>query len=222
MLGSVARRLRWAFQIRRRRQAQVVGFAASPWSYCSDSCQFDEYSRVFRSCNLVDVSLGRFSYLNSGTRARLCTIGAFCSIGQDVRLGGFGRHPQHVSTHPAFFSQSPPAYVSFHVLPQHQDYAPIVIGHDVWIGDRAQVLGGVTIGTGAIVAAGAIVTRDVQPYTIVGGVPARPIRQRLSPGHAAAMLASNWWTWDMERLRSFGPLIGSDRFDEFIARCAAE
>ena len=177
---------------------------------------------MFRSCNLVDVSLGRFSYLNSGTRARLCTIGAFCSIGQDVRLGGFGRHPQHVSTHPAFFSQSPPAYVSFHVLPQHQDYAPIVIGHDVWIGDRAQVLGGVTIGTGAIVAAGAIVTRDVQPYTIVGGVPARPIRQRLSPGHAAAMLASNWWTWDMERLRSFGPLIGSDRFDEFIARCAAE
>jgi acetyltransferase-like isoleucine patch superfamily enzyme len=222
VLSSLMRRLRWIAKVRTQWQANVRGFVASPWSFCSDSCRFDEYSRVLRNCILIDVSLGRFSYLNQGTRARLCTIGAFCSIGQNVRLGGFGHHPQHVSTHPSFFSPTPLSGVSFHVVSQFVDYAPVTIGHDVWIGDHALVLDGVTIGTGAIVASGAIVTRDVRPYEIVGGVPARPIRQRLPQDRVSEMLATEWWTWDVERLRSFGHLIGSDQFEEFLARCATE
>jgi hypothetical protein len=76
------------------------------------------------------------------------------------------------------------------------------IGHDTWIGHNAQVKPEVTVGHGAVVAAGAVVTRDVAPYTIVAGVPARPLRARLAPGLAERMMALAWWDWDHARLRA--------------------
>jgi len=76
------------------------------------------------------------------------------------------------------------------------------IGHDTWIGHAAQVKPGVTIGHGAVVAAGAVVTRDVAPYMIVAGVPASPLRARLGPDLAARMIALAWWDWDHARLRA--------------------
>ena len=76
----------------------------------------------------------------------------------------------------------------------------IVIGNDVWIGYEAVVLAGVTIGDGAIVAARAVVTKDVPPYTIVGGVPARPIRKRFPDAEIAQLLELKWWDWPPERI----------------------
>ena len=76
----------------------------------------------------------------------------------------------------------------------------IIIGNDVWIGYEAVILSGVTIGDGAIVAARSVVTRDVPPYTIVGGVPARPIRRRFDPETIDALLELRWWDWPLEKL----------------------
>ena len=76
----------------------------------------------------------------------------------------------------------------------------IVIGNDVWIGYEAVILSGVTIGDGAIVAARSVVTRDVPPYTIVGGVPARPIRRRFDQETIDALLELRWWDWPLEKL----------------------
>lgn len=76
----------------------------------------------------------------------------------------------------------------------------IVIGNDVWIGYEAVILAGVTIGDGAIVAARAVVTKDVPPYTIVGGVPARPIRKRFPDAEIAQLLELKWWDWPPERI----------------------
>ncbi len=76
----------------------------------------------------------------------------------------------------------------------------IVIGNDVWIGYEAVVLSGVTIGDGAIVAARSVVTKDVPPYTIVGGVPARPIRKRFGQETIGALLELKWWDWPLEKL----------------------
>jgi acetyltransferase-like isoleucine patch superfamily enzyme len=213
-------RLKWAFVVRPIRQRRVRGFKASLLTYCSDSCEFGEYSRVYRGCILVDVSLGRFSYMNQGGRSRECAIGAFCSVGQEVRLGGLGLHPRHLSTHPSFFSSAPPPGVSFHIVPGFESYSPVRIGHDVWIGDRAVVLDGVTVGTGAIIAAGAIVTREVKPYEIVAGVPARSIGFRVPESRIPALLSTEWWAWDMARLREVGHLIGSNQVDEFLSICA--
>ena len=76
----------------------------------------------------------------------------------------------------------------------------VVLGHDVWIGHGATVLPGVTIGTGAVVGAGAVVSKDVPPFTIVGGVPAKPIRERFPKDVQDGLLALSWWDWTHDRL----------------------
>ena len=88
----------------------------------------------------------------------------------------------------------------------------VTIGHDTWIGHGATILPGVTVGDGAVVGAGAVVTKDVAPYTIVGGVPAKPIRERFDRKIAERYQALAWWDWDHERLRAalddFRDLVG--------------
>ncbi len=85
----------------------------------------------------------------------------------------------------------------------------IVIGNDVWIGYEAVVLAGVTIGDGAIVAARAVVTKDVPPYTIVGGMPAKPIRKRFSDSEIDQLLELKWWDWPPEQIAAHIDLIQS-------------
>lgn len=215
MLPTFFRRLYWVAWARMIAQRKILGFQASILSFCNVNCTFGQYSYVGRQCNLTDVSMGRYSYIGRLSHARLCTIGNFCSIGQEVRLGGLGIHPKHISTHPAFFNASPTG-ISFHSIDGYKDYEPINIGHDVWIGDRAMVMGGITIASGAIVAAGAVVTRDVGPYEIVAGVPARSIGLRIPSELISDFIASEWWYWSDEKLSKFGPKIGCGDFPEFL------
>ena len=90
----------------------------------------------------------------------------------------------------------------------------IVIGNDVWIGYEAVVLAGVTIGDGAIIGARAVVTRDVLPYTIVGGVPAKPIRKRFDERSIDKLLALRWWDWPQEKILQHLPAIQRGRLDQ--------
>ena len=90
----------------------------------------------------------------------------------------------------------------------------IVIGNDVWIGFEAVILSGVTIGDGAIIGARAVVTKDVPPYTIVGGVPARPIRKRFSEEVISKLSELQWWNWSEERIRENIGVIQAGRIDE--------
>lgn len=90
----------------------------------------------------------------------------------------------------------------------------IVIGNDVWIGYQAVILAGVTVGDGAIIGSRAVVTRDVPPYTIVGGVPAKPIRKRFDEETIARFRALRWWDWDQETIRRAIPAIQAGRLSE--------
>ena len=90
----------------------------------------------------------------------------------------------------------------------------IVVGNDVWIGYEAVILAGVTIGDGAVVAARSVVTRDVPPYTIVGGVPAKPIRKRFDEETVHRLLELRWWDWPTERIRANLDAIQGGRLEE--------
>ena len=90
----------------------------------------------------------------------------------------------------------------------------IVIGNDVWIGYEAAIMAGVTIGDGAIIGTRAVVTKDVPPYTIVGGVPAKPIRKRFSDETISLLLELKWWNWPIERISQNIEAIKTGRLDK--------
>jgi len=129
-----------------------------------------------------------------------CDVGAFCSIASKVTVGG-SRHPmEYVSTSPVFLSHrdSVKAKYSRH---SYLWRAQTTIGHDVWIGENVLVKGGVNIGHGAVIGMGSVVTRDVAPYSIVAGNPARPIRMRFAPEIVEALLKMAWWDLPDQELR---------------------
>lgn len=135
-----------------------------------------------------ELRIGCMSYLRGGCELlNVSEIGRFCSIGNGVLLGQerTGHPLDWVSTHPFAHAAEGLQYAS--------DESPLVVGHDVWIGREAMIMAGVCIGHGAVVAARAVVTRDVPPYAIVAGVPARIIRYRHSPELIARLLRSAWW-----------------------------
>jgi len=99
----------------------------------------------------------------------------------------------------------------------HTSRGDVVIGHDVWLGSECMIMSGVRIGHGAVVAARAVVTRDVPPYAIVAGNPARIVRSRFDEATVAALLESRWWDLPRETLGPLLPLLMSERIDEFLA-----
>jgi acetyltransferase-like isoleucine patch superfamily enzyme len=139
-------------------------------------------------------------------------IGKYCSIGDGVRFV-FGEHRTNgVTTFPL-------RAMCFNDVP-HADAlskGEIRVGHDVWVGAGAMILSGVKIGNGAIVAAGAVVAKDVPPYSIVGGVPAKVIKMRLSELQIAALEKIQWWNWPIEKVKANLEYFYGD-VDAFIQR----
>ena len=142
-------------------------------------------------------------------------VGKFSSIAKGVVvLTGGEHHSEWVTTFPlAIFFRLPTAYENGHPASR----GDVVVGNDVWIGRDALLLSGVTIGDGAVVAARALVRRDVAPYEIVGGVPARRIGQRFDASEIAALLRICWWSWPDEKIIENAELLQSERIAEFIA-----
>lgn len=184
------------------------------WRSVISNCDIGEFCDI-GSSNLDDVVIGDYSYINSG-KVFKARIGKFCSIGQNVKIGGFAFHPLNISTHPSFFHSSPQIGISFHKDNSHEDYKIVEIGHDVWIGDNVSILDGSKIGTGSILGAGTIVAKDIPPYSIVVGSPGRVIRNRFSDDEIAALLEKEWWNLPFSKLSEHGRLIGSNDVWKFV------
>lgn len=168
----------------------------------AENCQFGESNVIQDNVFMRDVSLGDFTYVSADCRLHNTRIGKFACIGPGV-LSGLGMHPSRdfVSVHPAFYSPRNASGLAIASALHFEEQKAVIIGNDVWIGARAILLDGVVVGNGAIIGAGAVVTRDVPPYAIVGGVPAKMIRYRFTPGQIDSLEASKWWDWSLDRLR---------------------
>jgi acetyltransferase-like isoleucine patch superfamily enzyme len=147
------------------------------------------------------------TYVAEGTSVGFTEIGAFCSIGPNVSLGGLGWHPtDRLSTHPAFYSSRLQAGTTFvknnNGIDNETELQHTKVGNDVWIGAGCIILDGMTIGDGAIIAAGAVVTKDVPPYAIVGGVPAKIIRYRFDINTITALLKWRWWELSNDEIQA--------------------
>lgn len=142
-------------------------------------------------------------------------IGKFCSIACGARfLFNSANHSLNsLSTYPfPLFFEEWGLSIS-HVTDAWDNKGDIVIGNDVWIGYEAVILAGVKIGDGTIIGTRSVVTKDVPPYTIVGGVPAKPIRKRFSDDTIAALLAERWWDWPIDKIAANLEAIQSGRID---------
>lgn len=166
---------------------------------------FDGKNRIGKNTFLAASFIGRGTYIGSCCHFSHISVGRYCSFGNNIRII-VGSHPSTdwVSTHPAFFSTAKQAgftyvtedlYEEKKYIDEEKKYY-VIIGNDVWIGDGASIVAGIRIGDGAIIGANALVTKDVEPYTIVGGVPAKPIRKRFEQHEIDFLLAFKWWDKD--------------------------
>lgn len=179
------------------------------------------YTEIGARTVFAESTLGDYSYVVNDSNIIYTTIGKFCSIAAHTRINP-GNHPMQRASQ-AHFTYRASAYFE-----DAEDEAaffdwrrstPVTIGHDVWIGHGAIVLAGRSIGTGAVVAGGAVVTKDVPDYTIVAGNPARIIRRRFPEEIAGRLKALAWWDWEHAQLR-----IALDDFralsvEAFLEKC---
>lgn len=170
--------------------------------------RYSYYSGYYHGHSFDDCA--RFLLPDAG--ADRLIVGSFCSIGSGaafIMAGNQGHRYEWASSFPFHYMPEVP-----HFAGAADGYLPAgdtVIGNDVWIGTEAIVMPGITIGHGAVIGTRALVTRNVEPYTIVGGNPAKPIRRRFADDEIAMLLEMQWWDWTGPQLQAAMPLLtGSD------------
>ncbi len=185
-------------------------------SLYDDRCKLSKNIFVDALCILHSTEIGEYSYVGRNCNLSHCKIGRFCSISSDVKIG-LAKHPtDYITSSPLFYSKNNVLNICFSEEKTHyfNEYDEVIIENDVWIGANVIIKGGVKIGSGAIIGAGSIVTKDVDPYTIVFGNPAKLYKKRFHDDVIEKLLQLRWWEFKEDKYK-YVALYLSD-IDKFI------
>ena len=174
-----------------------------PTAVVKDSA-LGRYVEICERCVVAETHVGDYSYLMQDCETWAARIGKFVNVASHVRVNATNHPTWRATLHHFTYRANdywPDAAREEEFFAWRRDNA-VVIGHDVWIGHGATITAGVAVGNGAVIGAGAVVTHDVAPYTIVAGVPARPLKPRYAEGVGARMDALAWWDWPHATLRA--------------------
>ncbi len=165
--------------------------------------ELGEWTEVGDRVSLIETVLGDYSYVERDSQAIYARIGRFCSIASGVRINP-GNHPveraalHHFTYRSRWYGLAGDDDARFF---EWRRSRAVILGDDVWIGHGVVVLPGRTVGTGAAVGAGSVVTRDVSPFTVAAGIPAVPLRERFPKPVQEGLLRIAWWDWPRDRIR---------------------
>lgn len=214
IISKLLKQIRLA-RIRRRTQSQI-----------SIRCVFNkntilEGKNKIGNVNISDTLIGFGSYIIGGNAGN-GIIGRFTSIGSNFKVIDADHPLNHVSTFPGFYkTKNTDIFIIGNNIPINErrlckDGKSFNIGSDVWIGDNVSVRGGVTISDGAVIGANSFVTKDVPPYAVVGGIPARIIKFRFNEQVINSLLDIKWWDWTIDKIVRESKYF--DNIEEFIKR----
>ena len=168
-----------------------------PPNFLSSKGIIVEKNVIFQNWKIFK-SIGNFTFIGKNTYIENCqSIGSYCSISFDVKIGLKNHNLHTISTSPFFYKKSK-GWVEKDNLHNRN---PVIIENDVLISSNVLILEGVKIGNGSVVAAGSVVNKDVPPYSIVGGVPAKVIKYRFDEKTINKLITSEWWTYDSEKIK---------------------
>jgi len=166
-------------------------------------------------------SVGKYTYsqkpiIHFANNESKLTIGSFCSIASNLNVYLGGNHrTDWITTYP-FGHINQNKFNSFNGIGHPSTKGDVIIGNDVWIADNVTIMSGITIGDGSIIACNSHVVKDVEPYSLVGGNPAKIIKYRFTKDQIEKLLQIKWWNWDDDKINHFVPLLCNNNVDEFI------
>jgi acetyltransferase-like isoleucine patch superfamily enzyme len=173
----------------------------------------DRNAKVYSHVHIASSTIGAYSYVGRNSRIVHADIGRFCSIASETKVG-MGTHTlDKLSTSPIFTEKKNGTAHSWTCVSNVNPYKRVTVGNDVWIGVRVMIMGGVSIGDGAVIAAGSIVTKDIPPYSVAAGVPAKVIRYRFPQDVINRLEALKWWNLPDEVLKEHIHLFQQENID---------